>query len=697
MRLRIAGKIYATVAAFIVVALAVGMFGLQTLRSYNQVTEDIANAADRAILGERVNGLVLAVVMDSRGIYMARSVDEAEKYAKPLLGNLDKLRTTLDAWQALLPTERRGPLDALVQSAGQFIQFRTELVRIARSGQLAEARDFGDNDVNRKTRQALNQAISAAAAANQEEVGQLKQAQREQYFVRQLAFILILALGGLAGGVALRIVVRRHLVYPIRMLTTVMSRLATGQLDVQMPQHHSADEISEMIAAVEVWRSNALRRRELMAQTETERAARESRAVKVKQLTTEFDAVASTTVTDLVAAVQQLENNSSAMAAIADDSTSRAHAVQQSSNSASGSVQAVAAAAEQLAVSIREIGTQAEMSRQVAVAATADARKTDDMVQSLDQAASRIGDVVRMINAIAGQTNLLALNATIEAARAGEAGKGFAVVAHEVKALATQTAQATGEIASQIRAVQEATGGAVAALRGISDTIQQINEISGSIAAAVEQQTAATAEIARSVQHASEGTGQVSAHAEGVLDGARDTDAASKSVAAAAAALGNQASKLREDVHAFLASVTDAFVDEIGGFVQWDDGLLTGHSMIDDDHKRLFAYIDELHGAMTKGAGADVVGEVVGKLVAYTRDHFGREEKLMGLGGYGEREAHLQAHRDFIAKVEEFQRRLEQRSGTISMEVLVFLRDWLVNHINKTDKHFAAALERRVA
>ncbi|HLO78781.1 MAG TPA: bacteriohemerythrin [Magnetospirillum sp.] len=697
MQLKISGKIYATVATFVMVALAVGIYGLLTLRSYNVATDAMNNAADRAILGERVNGLVLSVVMDSRGIYMARSVEEAEKYGKPLLGNLEKLQATLDSWRGLLPAEQRGQLDELAQAAEQFVRFRTELVRIARSGDLVGARAFGDNDANRKGRQALNQFIVAAAAATQQEVTRYKQEQGDQYRFRQGAFLVILALGTLSGVVVLRTVIRRHIVIPLRQLTVSMSKLALGQLDVELPKHASNDEVGEMIAAVEVWRSNAQRRRELMAQTEQERAAREARALRVKTLTTDFDAIASATVTDLVAAVQQLEGSSAAMATIADDAAARAHGVRQSSNSASASVQTVAAAAEELAASIREIGTQAEMSRRVAQTATEDAKRTDVMVQTLDQAASRIGDVVRMINAIAGQTNLLALNATIEAARAGEAGKGFAVVAHEVKALANQTAQATGEIGAQIKAVQEATSGAVQALRGITGTIQQINEISGSIAAAVEEQTAATAEIARSVQQASSGTSEVAAHADGVLAGARETDTASKNVASAASALGAQANKLREDVHGFLASVTDAFVDEIGGFVQWDDNLLTGHSMIDDDHKRLFAYIDELHSAMTKGAGAEVIEGVVAKLVDYTREHFGREEKLMALGGYDGRDGHLKAHRDFIAKVEEFQGRLRQRSGTVSMEVLTFLRDWLINHIQKTDKHFAGVLERRAA
>ena len=137
------------------------------------------------------------------------------------------------------------------------------------------------------------------------------------------------------------------------------------------------------------------------------------------------------------------------------------------------------------------------------------ARITNDRVGELSKAAARIGDVVELINTIAGQTNLLALNATIEAARAGEAGRGFAVVASEVKALAEQTAKATGEIGQQIGSIQAATQESVGAIKEISGTIEKLSEISSTIAAAVEEQGAATQEISRNVQQAAQGTQQV--------------------------------------------------------------------------------------------------------------------------------------------------------------------------------------------
>ena len=190
--------------------------------------------------------------------------------------------------------------------------------------------------------------------------------------------------------------------------------------------------------------------------------------------------------------------------------------------------------------------------------AVGQARTTTERVSELSKAATRIGDVVELINTIAGQTNLLALNATIEAARAGEAGRGFAVVASEVKALAEQTAKATGEIGTQISGIQAATQESVNAIKEISGTIEKLSEISSTIAAAVEEQGAATQEIARNVQQAAQGTQQVSSNITDVQRGATETGSASSQVLSAAQMLSGDSGRLRSEVSKFLTSVRAA-------------------------------------------------------------------------------------------------------------------------------------------
>jgi methyl-accepting chemotaxis protein len=180
------------------------------------------------------------------------------------------------------------------------------------------------------------------------------------------------------------------------------------------------------------------------------------------------------------------------------------------------------------------------------------------MVASLTAAAEKIGEVLRLIGAIASQTNLLALNATIEAARAGDAGRGFAVVASEVKELASQTAKATEEIASQVTAIQSATGDCVVAIGGISDTIREISGIATTIAAAVEEQDSATREIARSVQQAAAGTGEVSHNVAGASHAADQSRALADNVLVASGELSQHASALFDSVDTFLSGLRDA-------------------------------------------------------------------------------------------------------------------------------------------
>ena len=211
--------------------------------------------------------------------------------------------------------------------------------------------------------------------------------------------------------------------------------------------------------------------------------------------------------------------------------------------------------------SINEISQQVARATRAAGEAVERADVTDAKVGGMAAAADRVGDVVKLITDIAGRTNLLALNATIEAARAGEAGKGFAVVAGEVKALATQTAKATEEIAAQIDAIRAATGEAVTAVRDVSASIGEVNEVATAIAAAVEQQAAATREIAASVQTVTTATQEATQAMQEVSSISESTDAASGMVLAGADEVGRDADTMRGEVTQFLqamASTDDA-------------------------------------------------------------------------------------------------------------------------------------------
>lgn len=215
------------------------------------------------------------------------------------------------------------------------------------------------------------------------------------------------------------------------------------------------------------------------------------------------------------------------------------------SEQVSGNVGIVAASTEEMLASIREISKSASEAARVAKTAVAMAEETNQTIDKLGISGQEIGKVIKVITSIAQQTNLLALNATIEAARAGEAGKGFAVVANEVKELAKETARATEEIGQKIDAIQADTKAAVRAIGQVSEIINQVNDISGTIATAVEQQTATTNEIGRNVTDAARGTNDIAENVGKVATATELTSEGAQSTQSAAQSLSEMASQLQ--------------------------------------------------------------------------------------------------------------------------------------------------------
>jgi methyl-accepting chemotaxis protein len=336
--------------------------------------------------------------------------------------------------------------------------------------------------------------------------------------------------------------------------------MAAGDLDITIPGTSRGDEIGDMAKAIGVVRANAEQRArdEAEAKSRQDQLAGEQRKTEMHRLADKFESAVGEIVNTVSSASTELETSATSLRATAERSEQLTGMVASASEEASSNVQSVASATEELTSSVNEISRRVQDSARMAGDAVGQARSTTARVSELSSAASRIGDVVELINTIAGQTNLLALNATIEAARAGEAGRGFAVVASEVKALAEQTAKATGEIGQQVAGIQAATQDSVTAIKEISGTIERLSEISSAIAAAVEQQGAATQEISRNVQKASQGTQQVSTNITDVQRGATETGSASSQVLSATQSLSVESNRLKVEVSRFLDSVRAA-------------------------------------------------------------------------------------------------------------------------------------------
>lgn len=364
---------------------------------------------------------------------------------------------------------------------------------------------------------------------------------------------------GLGFSAAIALLTSRAIAVPITGMTSAMGKLAGGDTSTAIPGVGRADEIGEMAEAVQVFKDNMIEADRLRAeQAQSEARAAALRKAEMHKLAGQFEEAVGEIIETLSSSSTELEAAAKTLTRTAETTQQLSSTVSAASEEASTNVQSVASATEELTSSVTEISRQVQEAAKIAGAAVDQARATNHRVNKLSHAAIRIGDVVELINTIAGQTNLLALNATIEAARAGDAGRGFAVVASEVKALAEQTAKATGEISHQIGDIQAATQASVVAIEEISGTISRISEISSAIASAVEEQGAATQEISRNIQQAAQGTHQVASNITDVKHGATETGSASSQVLASAQMLSNDSARLQTEVEKFLTTVRAA-------------------------------------------------------------------------------------------------------------------------------------------
>ncbi|HWT99769.1 MAG TPA: methyl-accepting chemotaxis protein [Terriglobales bacterium] len=355
-----------------------------------------------------------------------------------------------------------------------------------------------------------------------------------------------------AGSIFL---VRTQISKPIAGVIGCLNELANNNLSVAVDGVERRDEVGDIAKTAQVFKESLVEAESLRNAQRLEQEKQIERARKLEEAVTAFDQMIGEVVGVVSSSATELQATAQSLSSTAEETTHQSNAVSNVSEKMSHDVQTVASATEELSSSIREIGNQVTESTRIVSNAVQQTEETNAKVKDLSEAAQKIGTVVTLINEIASQTNLLALNATIEAARAGNAGKGFAVVASEVKNLASQTARATDEIASQVRAIQDSTDTSAAAIQGISQTIARVNEIATAIASAVEEQGAATQEISRSVQQAAAGTHEVANNIVGVTQASQQTSAGATQVLSAANELAQNGDRLKSEVSSFLQTV----------------------------------------------------------------------------------------------------------------------------------------------
>ena len=541
--------------------MATGAMGW-AVHSIGLLNADVVNMTGRqfpmvAMLGNIETTLATNRIRQFR--YMSAENDDERTTALRMLGTeAERLRTHLDAYAAqTMSQERRVLLDRFRTAWADADATWNEVVRInGTDGHVAALRHFRGEGL--KTYDVALSALEESIALSRKRVGEAGDAAAA--IGASARFVTMLSMGGLftLGLVAVLVSVIR-ITRPIDHMTAVMGRLAAGDASVEIKGQRRRDEIGAMAHAVQVFKDNLMRGRELEAEVERSRTEAEARRkAGLNEMASGFEAAVGSIAGMLSAAATELHATAQTLTGSASEGANQSSSVAAAAEQTSANVSTVAAAAEELGASVSEIARQVEGSVTLAARAVGQADQTAGLVRELSEGAARIGAVVGMISGIASQTNLLALNATIEAARAGEAGKGFAVVASEVKELASQTSKATEEIGRQIAAMQAVTGQAVDAIAQIAGRIREIDASTGSISTAVEQQGAATQEIVRNVAQAAQGAGEVTSGITAVATASGETGAAATQVLSSSGEVARHAEQLSAEMARFLTTVRAA-------------------------------------------------------------------------------------------------------------------------------------------
>jgi methyl-accepting chemotaxis protein len=560
-QLSLAAKLYSIFALFAVLVAAITALSDYNSRQNAVLTEAVATASRAALNVERVNSLVYAVVMESRGVYMSTDAAVVKKYGEGLLKFNDRILEVVKNWQMLVQADDAEQFATFKKRIEQFVDFRKELVRRGVEINAAAGREWGDNDANREVRSALNkdlEALSKVYAERSRKLAQQTDANHMMAFV--LTCLGVLAMVVVVIGV---LIISRSIARPLSVITDTIKRVADGAEGVEVPHADRGDEIGALARAIKIFQEAMERNRNLNSQVLEDSRARDQRARHIEASVDAFREAIGGVLRAVTDNATSMRGTAETIASVASDASGRAVAASGATEQASSNVSAVASAAEELSISVEEIGRQVRQSAGAVEQAGLRTGKSITEIEGLAAATQRIDGVLNLIQAIAEQTNLLALNATIEAARAGDAGRGFAVVAHEVKALAEQTAKATAEIGQNVGLIQTSTRNSVDAVREIGNAVREINDVTTNIANAISQQDAATREISQNAQLAAQGNGTLVVNIGSLSDAMGKTSTAAGSVLTASSDLTATAETLSREVEKFFGNLRADPLDEM--------------------------------------------------------------------------------------------------------------------------------------
>ena len=605
--------------------------------------------------------MLLATEKEVKEKYIKRNEESVEKLSKEQAA-YEKIIDTAEenklfgefksAWMAYL-AEYPKIRDLALQGGSEEDKAKLILGASSKSFNLALAALDGLEKIN--IEQSQKESNAALATANSAKV-----------------WIIILLLASILIGLTFVILFSRAMIAPLKRLSSDAEQVASGDLGVEV-QVGSDDEIGQLAQSFEKMVNNL---REMIGTLADSSSQVSESSAEMQTNAVQMADGAETVAIQAITVATASEEMSATSGDIAQNCQMAAEGAERANQAAEHGTEVVA----------KSISVMHRIAERVQSSA-----KT---VENLGHRSDEIGAIVGTIEDIADQTNLLALNAAIEAARAGEQGRGFAVVADEVRALAERTTKATREIGQMIKAIQQETKIAVSAmeegvseveqgteeatrsgeaLRNIQDEINALHMQVQQIATAAEEQTATTSEISNNIHNITE-------VAQNTVEGARRTSEAAKHL-----------SRLSSELECLVGQFK---LSESGKLIVWSKSYSVGVNQMDKEHQRLVDLINTLYAAMRAGRSKDAIGSILGELVEYTKSHFAHEEKLMREAGYDGYDEQKRAHEALVSQVAEVQQKY--RSGTaLGQEVMNFLKNWLVNHIQGSDKKYGPVMNKK--
>jgi hemerythrin-like metal-binding protein len=664
-------KIVGTVVSILILMVLVGVISLFKLSSASTIAEDMGkNQMPSVTILAKLGNTVDTYRRSELQFYLKNSPEDFKRYLDRMGKMQDDFSAARNALGRLRLTDEEKKKFADFEAAWlAYTASAQKVVGLVKSGDFDAAQQQTRGE-GKKLYDQANRIIVEIQAYNQ------KEADKGAEMVRHAAstagtWIVFLVCAGLLAGLLLGILAVRAIVRPLRELAADAEQVATGDLGVTIATD-SHDEVGQLARSFETMVNNL---RELIG-TLADSSSEVLKSSDGMRANAELMTSGAEQVADQAATVATASEE---MSATAEDIARNCALAAESAGRANDSANRGAVVVENSISVMHRIADRVKTS-----AAT---------VEELGEQSEQIGSIVVTIEDIADQTNLLALNAAIEAARAGEQGRGFAVVADEVRALAERTTKATREIGQMIKVIQQNTRTAVAAmvegvdevekgtgeiacsgdaLRMIQDEINTVNMQMHQIATAAEEQTATTSEISGNIHRISEVVSTTVEKARETSDSAHH--------------LTRLADELQQIVGQFRLS-------ESGKLIHWSSSYSVNVEAMDQEHQRLIDIINCLYAAMREGRGREALAGILDELVQYTRTHFSHEERLMQQAAYPGYEEQRSAHAALVERLGEIREKLV--AGTaLSQEVMSFLKNWLVSHIQGLDKKYGPHVNR---